>query len=113
MTDKPWWIWKGAAIRVSGRLAEFDCMDARGRMLVLWPTMSGVFEVTPIENPAVMLRPEGATHVCISKHGWVSYGYAENDDDLDWEPFVEIGYRWSDCPDHLKGHIWPLPRRET
>lgn len=117
MTDKPWWLWKGAAVRDTdicntsvGKLYGFL---SAGKAKVVW-TADGPIRyrwpdsLIPIENPAVMLAPEWATHVHISA-GSARVLYVDKNDN-DFEP-GPTDFTWPQCPDHLKGHIWPLPRR--
>jgi hypothetical protein len=79
-------------------------------------------ELMPIQNEAYMLAPEKATHVVISEYGHVYYANKDKDtDDGDWSDTVyrwphdyRTGHQftWPQCPDHLKGKIHELPRRE-
>lgn len=109
---KPWWLWEGAAVRCDGcnRLAEITSIQATGIEVdgyAWYPLNTDADDLTPIENLAVMLAPEGATHVHIYRNGDCSYSIKKEKGTY---PIAGVSFTWSKCPDHLKGHTWPLPK---
>ncbi len=113
--NKPWWLWKEAAVRESidsihystiGEVHGFSS-DGTGVHVKWTDCISLVIEplscITPIENPAVILAPKWAKSVCINDNGnigYISEGYSD----------ARCRFNWPQCPDHLKGHTWELPK---
>lgn len=118
MTGRPWWLWEGAAVRIMPEDIIAECGDVHKDGTV-WACPPGddvlgewfpVDSITPIENPAVMLAPEGATHVHISV-GSARVLYVDKNDNY-YEP-GPTDFTWPQCPESLKGHTWELPRRKA
>lgn len=122
MNDNPWWLWKGAAVRLPNqhnRLVEVTQVngDIQVEGYAHWPLGSSTDEITPIENPAVMLAPEWATHVHI-RHPDGKVVYMDDPYDITawWARHRDDGwftFTWPQCPESLKGRTWTLPRRDV
>lgn len=110
-----WWLWEGAAVRErwSGNVGKVYLITEYG-VRTKWVGASEPMEyehnvahlyLDPKSNPAVMFAPEGATHVDIGPRGDIRYR-------SDVYEFDYIRFMWPQCPDHLKGHTWELPKGE-
>jgi hypothetical protein len=93
---------KGSVGRIHEIFEESECtttkMEGDIPDLNLW-----FGEIDPIDNLAITLAPEEATHVSIDIDGVLSF----------WGAGYQCGndIHWPQCPDELKGHTFPLPGR--
>lgn len=124
MTNKPWWLWEGAAVRVKAKVGKIeffysgDGYEEGCSVMLVAPydkdtpaydleINAHVDDLIPIENPAVTFAPNGATHVYIGRNSVCAYAGEHGEQDA----YMYARFVWPQCPDHLKGHTWPLPGR--
>ncbi len=129
--NKPWWLWEGAAVRWDGpaddgygggvwAVRDFEDEECigdgpwvdihQGHVRYTGILVCDFFELGmhPIENPAVMLAPDWATYVQIGVDGYIFWGQELEDGTRDTT--TSGSFHWPQCPDHLKGTIWELPK---
>jgi hypothetical protein len=118
MGVNPWWLWEGAAVLFRrhnsatenvGKVVGF-WDDSFVRIHPVRETQATVHYrlITPIQNYAVTLAPEGATHVRISHKGRCHY----RDEIGTFDMYAESSFIWPQCPEDLRGKTWELPKGE-